>query len=290
MAAFDPVNAVVRALEVLRLINRLDQASVVEIHRQTGFPKATVLRMIETLMSCGYVVRVPGTSVYEPTGRCLLLSNGFRPHARAIAVAGPLLSAFRKKIGWPSDFGIFDNDAMVIAVTSREFGVMSLNRKAGERAPLLLSALGRAYFAFCEEEERERVLALLKNSTNPFDKAAKNPTAVRRMLQETKARGFSMTDRTYLDTVYEGAIWGIAVTVVGGDRVMAAMNVMFLRSAMSLESGIKSLMPALKRAASEIGAQLAEDRFAATAEKVSAHGIQRERGAALARARASAIR
>jgi IclR family mhp operon transcriptional activator len=286
MAAFDPVNAVVRALDVLRLINRLDHASITEIHKQTGLPKPTVLRMIETLVGCGYVVRVAGKSTYEATGRCLLLSNGFRAHTRVTAVASPLLSAFRKKIGWPSDFGIFDNDAMVIAVTSREFGVMSLNRKVGERTPLLLSALGRAYFAFCPEDEKERILELLRNSTNPLDKPAKNPAVARRMLEETKARGFALTDRGYLDTVYEGAIWGIGVPVIGGGRVLAAMNVMFLRNAMSLDVGIKALLPPLKRAAHEIGTRLAEDEMAAaSANEPTITAGRRDRGSASARMR-----
>jgi IclR family transcriptional regulator, mhp operon transcriptional activator len=267
MAVFDPVTAVVRALDVLRLVNRLEHASVTEIHKQTEIPKATVLRMIETLVSCGYVTRVRGMATYAATGRCLLLSNGFQAHARVIAAAGPLLGTFRKKIGWPSDFGIFDKDAMVIAVTSREFGVMSLNRKAGERTPLLLSALGRAYFAFCEVNERERILEVLRSSTNPLDKAAKNPTAARRMLDETKAQGFSLTDKGYLDTVYEGAIWGIGVPVIGAGRVLAAMNVMFLRNAMSLDAGIKSLVPALKRAAAEIGRQLADNGMLTAGEE-----------------------
>ena len=51
MAAFEPVTAVLRALEVLRLINERDQATVTEIHRLSGLPKPTILRMIETPVS-----------------------------------------------------------------------------------------------------------------------------------------------------------------------------------------------------------------------------------------------
>jgi IclR family transcriptional regulator, mhp operon transcriptional activator len=145
MPAFDPVTAVLRALEVLRLINHLEAASVAAIHRSTGYPKATVLRMVETLISAGYVARIYGTTTYAATGKCLLLGSGLRTQASMTAKATPILNAFRRKIGWPSDFALFDGDAMVIAATSREFGVLSLNRRPGARAPLLLSALGRAY-------------------------------------------------------------------------------------------------------------------------------------------------
>ncbi len=48
MAAFEPVTAVLRAFEVLRIINERDRATVTEIHRSSGLPKPTILRMIET--------------------------------------------------------------------------------------------------------------------------------------------------------------------------------------------------------------------------------------------------
>ena len=113
-----------RAFEVLRIINERDRATVTEIHRSSGLPKPTILRMIETLIAAGYVARENDRPAYVATGKCLLLSNGFRVHDRLTAVAAPMLAAFRRKIGWPSDFGIFDGDAMVIAATSRDLGVL----------------------------------------------------------------------------------------------------------------------------------------------------------------------
>jgi IclR family mhp operon transcriptional activator len=259
MPAFDPVTALVRGLEVLRLVNQLERASVTEIHRRSGIPKPTVLRMIESLMSAGYVAREEGRATYAATGRCLLLSAGLREHARLTGAAAPFLAAFRKKIGWPSDFGIFDGDAMVIAATSREFGVLSLNRKVGARTPLLLSALGRAYLAFCPEAEQERILENLRASSNPLDAVANEGARVAKVLRETRERGYSLTDETYLDRVYDSAIWGVGVPVLAGGRAMAAMNVMFLRTAVDLEAGIAALLPPLRQAAAEIGGELARD-------------------------------
>jgi IclR family mhp operon transcriptional activator len=261
MPVFDPVTAVVRGLDVLRLVNQLERASITDIHRRSGIPKPTVLRMVETLVSAGYLARVEGTATYTPTGRCLLLSNGYQAHARLTSVIGPHLSAFRKKVGWPSDLGIFDEDAMVIAATNREFGVLSLNRKVGARTPMFLSALGRAYLAFCDEAEQDRIRELLARSSNPLDTVAKNGAAVRRVLRETRARGYSLTDREYLDTVYEGAIWGIGVPVLAGGRSVAAMNVMFLRNALGLEQGIAALVPTLQKVACDIGSVIERDSF-----------------------------
>ena len=259
MAAFDPVTALSRGIEVLRQINQLDTATVTELHRRTGYPKPTVLRMIETLMAAGYVVRNEGTATYSPTGKCLLLSNGFRQHAHLLAIAAPFLSTFRRRVGWPSDLGLFDGDAMVIAATNREFGVLSLNRKVGARTPLLLSALGLAYLSYCSANKIERVLAQLKETNDPLNAAAKDTAAARRLLAETRRRGFALTDRKYLDTVYEGAIWGMGVPVLAHGQPMGSINVMFLRSAMTLEAGIEALLPPLRETAEAIGTELAKE-------------------------------
>jgi IclR family mhp operon transcriptional activator len=258
MAAFEPVTSVLRAFEVLRIVNDRDQATVTEIHRLSGLPKPTILRMIETLIAAGYVVRENDRPAYVATGKCLLLSNGFRAHDRLTAVAAPMLAAFRRKIGWPSDIGIFDGDAMVIAATSRDLGVLVLNRKIGTRTPLLLSALGRAYFAFCDDAECERIVERLKQSANPLDQSARSPERVESLRRETRRRGFSVTDKRYLDTAYDGLIWGICVPIIADGKVAAAMNVMFLRSAMTLEAGIAGLVPVLQAAAREIGDAVAQ--------------------------------
>ena len=110
--------------------------------------------MIETLIAAGYVVRENDRPAYVATGKVpAVASNGFRAHDRLTAVAAPMLAAFRRKIGWPSDIGIFDRRDGDLAATSRDLGVLVLNRKIGTRTPLLLSALGRAYFAFCDDAE-----------------------------------------------------------------------------------------------------------------------------------------
>jgi IclR family transcriptional regulator, mhp operon transcriptional activator len=259
MTAFKPVTAALRALDVLRVLNELERASVAEIHRHTSMPKPTALRMVETLVDAGYVARVDGTTTYTPTGKCLLLSNGVHLQTRMTAKAEPILNAFRRSVGWPSDFAVFDGDAMVITATNREFGTLSLNRKPGARAPLLRSALGRAYLAFRPEDEQQRIIKSVALPPTSPRRAAADLAAITRELHETRARGYSLTDQEYLDTTYEGAIWGIGVPILARNQAVASMNVMFLRSVLSMDSGIAALLRPLQQAASEIGTELAQE-------------------------------
>lgn len=253
MASFDPVTALMRGIDVLRVVNTLQEASIAQISRETGLHKSTVLRMLETLIHQGYVVRQTTGPTYVVTGKCLLLSNGLQRVTRLAQVAVPLMAAFQKSVGWPSDFAVFDHDAMMIAATNREFGVMSFNRKIGTRVPILASSLGRAYLAFCSESEQAAILARLESSDGVWDAPAKDRTGVRKMIDEIRRQGYATTDPHYHATVYESAIWGISVPVMAGGTIIATTNVMFLATAMPLDKGVRSLAAKLLGLAAEIG-------------------------------------
>lgn len=77
MRSYRPVNAALRVLDVLQAVNRLEAANVSRIARMTGLSSATVVRMLETLVEGGFVVRSTERPVYFPTERTIALSEGF---------------------------------------------------------------------------------------------------------------------------------------------------------------------------------------------------------------------
>ncbi|MBS7804529.1 helix-turn-helix domain-containing protein [Rhizobiales bacterium TNE-4] len=77
MRSYRPVNAALRVLDVLQAVNRLEAANVSRIARMTGLSSATVVRMLETLVEGGFVIRSTERPVYYPTERTIALSEGF---------------------------------------------------------------------------------------------------------------------------------------------------------------------------------------------------------------------
>lgn len=259
MPSFEPVIAVARALELLATLNRLRKASIGDLHRETGLHKSTILRMLETLIHEGFVVRLSTETQYTVTGKCLLLSSGFEAHAALTRIAEPFLAQFRRAVGWPSDIATPDQDAMMIAVTSREYGTMSLNRQVGARLPLLMSSLGRAYLAFCSQEEIAAVLDRLRMSTNPFDAPAKNRSKIMEMLDETRARGYAVPDPKYVAQVYQNQVNGFSAPLIVDDRVIGAVNIMYHSATMTPEVAEATLLPQLLELAKDIGAAIASE-------------------------------
>jgi IclR family mhp operon transcriptional activator len=215
--------------------------------------------MLETLEHEGYIMRDPDRAVYAPTGRTLMLSQGYDRHLWIGAVAEPIIGEFRGRIGWPSDVAICDRDAMVLVQTTRaQQGPITVARKPGFRAPVLVTALGRAYLAFCGEEERARIVALLAGSQNPWDALAGQPRKLHAMLEEVRQAGYGVTDDAYGKREFRGLAWAIAVPVGRDEQIFASINMLMLKSAVSREEAERSFLEPLRKTAARLAKALEE--------------------------------
>ncbi|WP_296581763.1 helix-turn-helix domain-containing protein [Xanthobacter sp.] len=259
MPSFKPVIALARGLEILRVVNEEEQATVRAIHRETGLDKATIVRMLETLEHEGYVMRDPDHPIYTPTGRTLLLSQGYDQHLWVGAVAEPILGEFRTRIGWPSDVAVCDLDAMVVVQTSRgPQGPLSFNRKPGFRASVLMTSLGRAYLAFCPDDEREKIIARLAAQPGAWNELARQPRKLASLLDEVRRNGFATMDEAYGVKEYSGMILAFGVPVKSANKVYASINVMMLKAAVAQDEALDKFLAPLQETADRLAEALTQ--------------------------------
>jgi len=255
--SFKPVIALSRGLEILRVVNQERESSVGSLHRATGLDKATIVRMLETLEHEGYVLREADRAVYAPTGRALLLSQGFDQHLWIGSLAQPVMAAFRREVGWPSDIAVFDRDAMIVAQTTREDGAMGFMRRPGFRFPVLMTSMGRAYLAFCDALVRDRIIAALAAVPGPATELARHPRSLARLIAETRERGYALMDDRYSQEVFNNQVWALGVPVRDDCQVFASINLMMLRSAVAQDTGVTQFLEPLRSAAAAIAGLLA---------------------------------
>lgn len=259
--SFKPVEAVARALKVLRVVSEERQATVASIHRKTGLDKATIVRMLETLRHEGYVAKETERAQYSVTARTLLLSQGYEKSRWIAGVAEPSLARFRNTIGWPSDIAVFDVDAMVVLQTSRESGgPLSFNRRPGFRSPMLATSIGIAYLAYCPADERQHIVTQLANVDEPWNHLARDPERLDTLLEHTRKEGFAVMSDDYSDQVLAGNVWAIGVPVMHDGQLFAALNVMMLKNAVTLPEARKKILGPLRQVADEIASELAKTK------------------------------
>ena len=257
-ADYTTVRSLVRGLDLLRALNRHEKgrASLTQIANETGLHRTTVRRLLETLIDEGYVRRSESDDRYVLALKVRSLSEGFTDDERVSAVAGPALGDLLQQVRWPSDLCTPDGGAMLIRESTHRFSALSFNpAMVGEHLPMLLTAAGRAYLSYCADEEREALLALLRN--DPVQgRFASDRRFIDNLVEQTRSRGYSSNEG---DWFAERKIGAIAVPVFEHAKAIASINVIYLTRAISHAEAAQRYLPALQRAARQMEAALEND-------------------------------
>src|SRR5512146_1942053 len=140
------VHAVTKALAVIEALNRGPVTPLAALHEVTGLPKSSLVRLLETLIEVGYVVRVSRRDGYALTEAVLRLSSGVRHRDVVVDVARPLMIAFTRRLKWQVSLATAESDAMLVRFTTRHISPFSREQNfLNRRVHMIQSALGRAY-------------------------------------------------------------------------------------------------------------------------------------------------
>lgn len=247
MTAVEPVS---RAFHILEALNRRGRAGLAQIAADTGLPKPTVSRLLATLEACGYVDRLPRRSGYVLRERVLRLSSGFRYRDAVVEAARPFLSALTAEHKWPFAIATLDRNAMRVRLsTGQESPFATDENFINRRVPMLLSALGRAYIAFCPDDERETILVLLRGSSRATDRQAREPRVVNRLIHAVRRAGYASTT-----LVPDAPAKGLAIPIRSGERVLATMTLRYIGSALTEAEVARRYLSSMQRAADGIAA------------------------------------
>jgi IclR family mhp operon transcriptional activator len=247
-----PAEVLLRGLSLLEALNRRPVSTVEQLSGQTRLPKPTVVRMLNQLVAAAYVQRLPCRRGYMLDERVLALSAGFHSHDAIVSAARPVLSAFTARHKWPVGIATLDVDAMrVRASTLQEspYATPGDQGRVARRVPMLASALGRAYLAFCPDDERETILALLRASGRKLDQPAKDASFVASLLSTIRRSGYALSAPAPGDPAV-----GIALPIRSGSHLLACLSLRYLGRAISEGEVARRYLAQLQAAADEIAA------------------------------------
>jgi IclR family transcriptional regulator, mhp operon transcriptional activator len=246
------VRGLQRGLQVLRVLNTKSHASALEISRTTGLPRTTVYRLLDTLIEAGYVKIGNRPEEYCLAVGVCTLSDGYKEKAWLSGIAEPVITALGNDIVWPVDIATFDVDAMTIRYTTHSYSPLSLEQGVpGMRVPVLSTAIGRAYLAFCPEAERQLIIENLASGSTPDSELARDATAVKKIIAKVQRLGYGYRIGGILPK-----IGSIAVPVRQHIQVRASINMHFILSAISLDEAVKRYLQPLRQAAGKIETEL----------------------------------
>jgi len=252
------IKSLERGLLVLQALQMQPDSSLHELYVFTNISKPSLLRILHTLGRSGLVTRRLADGRYR-IGATLSHAPSRREHRDRIAeAAAPILERLCKRVSWPSDLMVPAGDHMEIRETSRARSPILLqDERVGLQVNWLLTGVGRAYLAYCPAKERQRIFEMLRTSSKAEDRLARESARLNTILAEVRARGYATRDQTHVGGYYGGpphadGLLSIAIPLRDGARVLGSINMLWLRTAFTVEAFAARHLADLQGAAAEI--------------------------------------
>ena len=243
------VRALERGLDILRAVNASGGIRAGALAAQIGIPRPTVYRLLETLEELGYVERGASNDLFRVTRRALSLGDGYDASILVAQGAGPILLELGKRFVWPFDLSVYEGAAMVIQETTHALSPLSIDRgMIGRRLPMLRTSAGRAYLAFCGDQERSVILRHLVRLDEPDDRPYLEARTLDRMIAEARARGHATRD----GGEFNAKTASLAAPILRDDNVLGCISVIWIRTAMSVDEARAQFVDPLRAAAKAI--------------------------------------
>ena len=237
-----------RGLALLVAINRRKLPSVVELSRDTRLPRPTVYRLLETLSRTGFVTRSSPHDRYCLTSRVRALSDGFAEDDWVAEIAAPLMSQLTHQLVWPVALMTFEEGRMLVRETTHEASTLSIDHgMVGRRLPMLRTAAGRCYLAFCPGKERRAILEMLSRSKSSEDRAARETQRLTKLFDAIRAKGFAVQDREI-----NPKATGMAIPIRAGAHILGCLSLIWISSALTIAEAEQRLLPPLRSVAERI--------------------------------------
>lgn len=246
--SYNPVESVQRALSILRCLNEFGVAKVYELSRETGIHKATIVRMLETLMEEGYVTRDECLGGYCVTSQVKALSAGFSGKPRMIEAARDYILELTKEVKWPVGLASIDVGKVTLNFSTSPVSHWSYPFNViGQTMNLTNSALGRVCMTYCSAEERARLVDE-KCRELDYDRDAYTKSHIEPVIARILEKGYALSVPVRPKLRHQF----VAVPLKDQGKFVAALGLGFYVSAVPAKEIYKRLVVPLQETAAQI--------------------------------------
>jgi DNA-binding IclR family transcriptional regulator len=230
-----------------------------ELLRDSSLPKATLYRLLQTLIRQGMLQVEPEHGAYTLGVRLVRLAHAAWQTASLAPIARPFLDRLSAEVGETVHLAQLDH-GQVLYVDKRNAEVpVEMFSTAGRVGPAYCTGVGKAMLAFLDPADLDRVIG--QQSFHRFTENTLTDAAeLRAELARTRARGHAFDDEEH-----EPGIICIAMPILtAGGHVMGALSVTSTATRRSL-ADLAALAPDLAAVAADISRAAQTWRFPDTA-------------------------
>jgi DNA-binding IclR family transcriptional regulator len=209
-----------KALNVLEMISQAGDTRLSTLAEATGYPPATIHRILRVLVRRRYVRQDPATRKYMLSLKCLEISSRVKDNLEIITAARPALQKLVDNTGETANLVCFENmEAVYIEQISNTKSLLRMFTRVGARVPLHSSGVGKAFLAVRPREEVLDYFRSVKKVRYTENSLVKESEFFRD-LEETRTRGYAV-DREE----FEDGVGCIAAVITQNGDIAGAMSI-----------------------------------------------------------------
>ncbi|KWT89246.1 MULTISPECIES: IclR family transcriptional regulator [unclassified Variovorax] len=207
-----------RGIEILRAFRPgSDLLGNGEISERTGLSRATVSRLTQTLVEVGMLEHDRNLRAYRLAAPVLSFAHAMRAGSPVLNAVAPLMQALAEKMRINVGLAVADRDEMVYLESVRYNRRVSLrNVVAGQRVPMELTSLGRAYLAAADEPCRRALMAQFRE---------RRGSGWNQIRDEIRSAIRSVAERGFCSASWQPEVVALATPVVLEGRPVYVLNV-----------------------------------------------------------------
>ncbi|MCG8484809.1 MAG: IclR family transcriptional regulator [Clostridia bacterium] len=192
------VKSIVKAFDILELLDKRNELGITEISEALGLDKSTVHRLISTLKEKGYVVQNASNNKYSNSFKLFEMGNnvverlGFRRQAQ------PYLEHLARVTNETVNLAIMYDSNIIYIDKIESSATIKVDLNVGKKLPAYCTGLGKAMLAFMSQEKMEKIMADVEFIQYTNKTVADYPELLEQ-LKAIKQQGYSIDDEEYVE-------------------------------------------------------------------------------------------
>lgn len=228
MAERNVAQTFARGLLVLTHLNQHNGSTARHVAQRAGLNEVITRRLLDTLLGEGFVLKNADTGQYWLQPQIAALSSGFRDDRWITEIAEPVMKRLGRQVVWPASLVTPSGLTLTVRTNTDEYSPLTIRKTPiGTFYPLVNSASGPVYLAFCDAEERATLVDLLWTTERASLKSRyQTKAALSAHLATVRRQGYCC---------FNGPerLSAIAVPVSREGRAVAALSLRYFTAAMS---------------------------------------------------------
>lgn len=192
------VKSIVKAFDILELLDKRREMGVTEIGEELEMDKSTVYRLISTLKEKGYVVKNPSNNKYSNSFKLFEMGNNAVERLGLRRQAQPYLEQLARITNETVNLAIMYDTSIIYIDKIESPATIKVDLSIGKKLPAYCTGLGKAMLAYMPDSKVIKIIEDIEFKRYT-DKTVTSISELFKQFIEIREKGYCIDDEEYVE-------------------------------------------------------------------------------------------